>query len=74
VTGAFAYATFGDDGRGGIAAYRVNLDTGALGPLATTAIFAIDPEHGGLTDTGLAARPGFDVSDIASCPSADPVD
>ena len=36
VTRAFAYAAFGGDGRGGIAAYRVNLDTGALDALATT--------------------------------------
>ena len=47
VTRAFAFATFGDDRRGGVAAYRVNLDTGALdhvmdAPVGTPRGLAID--------------------------------
>ncbi|HET9315901.1 MAG TPA: beta-propeller fold lactonase family protein [Vicinamibacteria bacterium] len=38
VTRAFAFATFGDDRRGGVAAYRVNLDTGALDHVMDTSV------------------------------------
>ena len=48
-TRAFAYAAFGD-GPGGIAAYRVDLDTGALLPIMTAPLrvprgLAADPGH-----------------------------
>ena len=33
------------------------------------AIYAIDPEHGALADTGLSTRPGPDVSAIAIVPA-----
>ena len=57
VTRAFAYAAFGGDGRGGITAYRVNLDTGALDALATTPLegpggLAADPRTCGRVLTG----------------------